>query len=257
MSCGILAPPSFLTSLENVIDWAINLASRQNTNNQPRLRRTRRTRVATPHPAAAVASPSRDTSSSDPIIGVVPNRDILRINQAGPSEPIYPSINPERQIFAPVAVHAPRPTPAPVVEHSSESEEVRFVPTRANELNCYYPEALYVSSVLPTRTPLELNEYRLHCRTLLRDSPNQTGVTLSHPLHHSRSITTSPLNFSNYLWRTRTRIGQVGIIEEYHWIRRHSRRGQVEKAVLEPAYQVSYNWTTEGWTVIRSPTNRG
>ena len=154
-------PPSSLISLENVIDWAINLASRPN--NQSRFRRARHTRVATPHPAAGIVSPSRDTLSSEPIIGVVPNRDILRINQANPSAPIYPSINPERTIFAPVAVHAPRPTPAPLVEHSSESEETRFVPTRANELNCYYPEALYVSSVLPTRTPLELNKYRLHC----------------------------------------------------------------------------------------------
>jgi hypothetical protein len=186
----------------------------------------------------------------------VPNRDIPRINQANRTEPVYPSISGERQIHAPVAVHAPRPVPAPVVEHTSESEETRFVPPRPTELHCYYPEAIYVSSVLPTRTPLELHEFRQRCRTLLEESPAQTGSTLSHPLQHSRSITTTPLNFQNYIWRTRTRISQVGIIEEYHWIRRHSQRGRIDKAVLEPAYQVFYDWVAEGWTVTRSPNNR-
>jgi hypothetical protein len=186
----------------------------------------------------------------------VPNRDIPRINQVNPTEPIFPSISAERQIHAPIAVHAPRQAPAPVVEHTSESDEPRFVPTRANELHCYYPDAIYVSSVLPTRTPLELHEYRQRCQILLRESPAQTGSTLSHPLHHSRAITTSPLNFQNYLWRTRTRISQAGIIEEYHWIRCHSQRGSFDKAVLEPAYQVFYDWIVEGWTVTRSPSNR-
>jgi hypothetical protein len=64
------------------------------------------------------------------------------------------------------------------------------------------------------------------------------------------------LNFQNYLWRTHTRISQTGIIEEYHWIRHHSQRGKIDKAVLEPAYQIFYDWIVEGWTVTRSPNNR-
>jgi hypothetical protein len=241
-------------SLEDIFSWAINLASRSIPQN--RLRRNRRHRVPTPHPNVGLGSPSRNTlSSSDPIIGIVPNRDLPLVNQANPSEPIYPSISAERQIYAPVAVHAPRFAPAPIVEHTSESEETRFVPPRTNELHCYYPEAIYVSNVLPTRTPLELHKFRQHCRTRLENSPAQTGLTLSHPLQHSRSITTTPLNFQNYIWRTRTRISQAGIIEEYHWIRRHSQRGRIDKAVLEPAYQIFYDWRAEGWTVTRSPNN--
>ena len=174
-------------SLEDIFSWAINLASCSNPPNH--FRRNCRTRAPTPHPNIGIASPSRNTSSSSdpqvvssPVVGFVPNRDISRINQANSSEPIFPSIASERQIYTPVAVHAPRPAPAPIVEHTSESKETRFVPPRANKLHCYYPEAIYVSSVLPTRTPLELHKFRQRCQILLRESPAQTGSTLSHPL---------------------------------------------------------------------------
>jgi hypothetical protein len=118
------------------------------------------------------------------------------------------------------------------------------------ELYCYYPEAIYLSSVLPTRTPRELRHFQEHC---FRIYQHQEGLDIvyEHGINRIRQITTSPLNFQGLLWKSKTTLSIGGITEYYCWIRRHTRANNVAHVNLEPAYQIDYDWTESLWTVGR------
>jgi hypothetical protein len=118
------------------------------------------------------------------------------------------------------------------------------------ELHCYYPEEIYLSSVLPTRTPRELRHFQEHC---FRIYQHQEGLNIvyEHGINRIRQVTTSPLNFQGLLWKSKTTLSIGGITKYYCWIRRHTRTNNVARVNLEPAYQVSYDWTESSWTVGR------
>jgi hypothetical protein len=176
-------------------------------------------------------------------------------NQATPTEPAYPSIDrfyrqPERPL---------PPTPQEPVEVRGQvasayrtlpQEEVHQLMPAHQELYCYYPEAIYLSSVLPTRTPRELRHFQEHC---FRIYQHQEGLNIvyEHGINRIRQITTSPLNFQGLLWKSKTTLSIGGITEYYCWIRRHTRENNVARVNLEPAYQVDYDWTECLWTVGR------
>jgi hypothetical protein len=76
-------------------------------------------------------------------------------------------------------------------------------------------------------------------------------VHLNHPLVETRQITSSALNFENLLWKSRTVVLNSQVVEEYQWIRCLARTRHSDKAYLEPAYKVTYQWNQDGWTVTR------
>jgi hypothetical protein len=119
---------------------------------------------------------------------------------------------------------------------------------RIKKLYCYYPEEIYLLSVLPTQTPRELRHFQEHC---FRIYQHQEGLNIvyEHGINRIRQITTSPLNFQGLLWKSKTTLSIGGITEYYCWICRHTRANNVARVNPEPAYQVDYDWTESLWTV--------
>jgi hypothetical protein len=260
------------------LNWAINLASRNNNGRRRTSRRNqdrnRTDRTPTPHPDRTFVQTGRNTSSSSeapvipsPIVGFVPNRETLRINQANASEPTYPSINSRspRRTSAPEGTRrtddvrspipfrlslAPQPPTLPVVEQSSDEIQIRTVPT--SERYAFYPEYTYLSYTLPTCNSEELVLFFEHCQNVLATTP---VASFNHSLTQLRQITTHPLNFANLLWHVQITISHTGIVERYSWIRRRTRRHHPDVARLEPAYDIHYIWSSKNWTVVPAPAN--
>jgi len=238
--------------LANILNRLGDLASRLRTDVPPRTPRRQRNRrhttegrVATPSASRAFVSPRRNTSSSSAPspIRVVPNRDILSANQANPNEPHYPAISGYSPRPNQVNV-APRAPVLPIIEHSSDEVEIRTVP--ASELHAFYPEYTFLSGTLPTRNYRELVQFFEHCQNLII---GQSIVHVNHPLARLQDITNTPLNFVNFLWRVQVTITHSGIVERFSYIRRRVRRGQPDRAILEPAFDISYTWSSHIWTV--------
>jgi hypothetical protein len=114
----------------------------------------------------------------------------------------------------------------------------------------YLPEEIYLSSVLPTRTPRELRNFQEHCWSIYQ---HQEGLDVIYDqgINRIRGITSSPLHFQNLLWRSRTTLNLEGITECYCWIRRKIRPANTDRVYLEPAYQVNTPWSEFQWTVSR------
>ena len=218
-------------------DWAINLASSLSQNNSRRRQnRPRQFRQQDPPIASPRAPP------------IVPNPDIPRINQARPDAQVYPSI---RQNLPQLAT--PRTANPPTRRNSTSSDEILFEGAQGVPIVAHYPETIYVSEGLPTRTPRELRAFQEHCR--LQYQQNQVTLVLDQPLNRLREIATSPLNFQGFLWRSRTTVTYLGIFEEYCWIRRQVRHHAPDHPILQPAYKVHYKWNEGGWIVTRLPRN--
>ena len=132
----------------------------------------------------------------------------------------------------------------------SPTEEVHQLTFKNQELNCHFPEEIYVSSVLPTRTPRELRHFQQHCFDIYQ---HQEGldVVFDQGLNRIRQITSSPLVFRNLLWKMKTTLSISGIEECYCWIRRQNKANGGARVNLEPAVKVTYNWSDYGWTVTR------
>ena len=121
---------------------------------------------------------------------------------------------------------------------------------QAQEIHTFYPEQIYISSVIPTCSPVKLREFKHHCITLLT---NQTrpSLLLNHNLREIRHLTTSALHFQNLLWRKSVNITNNSVPESYSWIRRCMLQGRTDQAYLEPAYQVTYQYRHNEWTVYQ------
>ena len=124
-----------------------------------------------------------------------------------------------------------------------------------SELHCHYPEKIYLSSVLPTRTPRELRGFQHHCQEQYRTGAGQEFV-YEFSLRDLREITTSALNFQNLLYRNQVILTASGIIEYYTRIRRNTRVNSTDTAYLEPAYEVSYTWNQNSWVVTQIESAR-
>ena len=102
--------------------------------------------------------------------------------------------------------------PLPAIEHSSGSPEA--VTPVAVELYCFYPEQIYLSTVLPTRNPRETREFKAHCREVW-DDRTHAFVVHKHPLAELNELSTGALNFQNLLWKTCMTLSNHRITEEY------------------------------------------
>jgi len=230
-------------TLEPITNWAINLA----TNTQTRRTRNHRFRARnTPLSSPEERRPEgqgpipRQSEEQRPVPTsqrTTPRHP--RINQATPSEPVYPSIQ-----EVPVAR-----------QHSTSSNEAQFLETQPRQFHCHLPKTIFVSEHLPTRTPRELNVFKNHCYIQQQAHP-QESLVLELPLTLARDITTSPLNFQNLLWKSKTTLSFYRIFEDYCWIRRQQRLNRPDQAILQPAYQVHYKWDQHGWTVTRLTHHR-
>ena len=109
-------------------------------------------------------------------------------------------------------------------------------------LHCHYLEKIYLSSVLPTRTPRELQSFQHHCQEQYQQGSGQEFV-YEFSLQDLREITTSALNFQNLLYRNQVILIASGIIEYYARIKRNIRINSMDTAYLEPVYEGSYTWT--------------
>ena len=164
-------------------------------------------------------------------------------------EQIYGSISSVYQ------THPPRnvtliPAPEQHEHHTPPRYNPHPIPVQSGDLHCYFPNNLYISSVLPTRTPRELRYFQDHCWKQYKD-PQYPRTHFVFGLDESRQITTSPLHFQNLLWRYSTVLHDKGISEEYYWIKRDRQPGRPDRPRLEPAYTVTYPWVGTHWTVAQ------
>ena len=173
-----------------------------------------------------------------------PRNQVLPINRANSGEPAFPSIQ------NPVPIYPQREE-----YRISSGEEIVHTPPppqiiQAQEVYTFYPEQIYIASVIPMRSPAELREFKQHCITLFT---NQTRPTLlfNHDLREIRRITSSALHFQNLLWRKSINISSNSITEGYSWIRRRTLQGRTDQAYLEPAYQVTYQYGCNEWMVYQ------
>jgi hypothetical protein len=170
---------------------------------------------------------------------------------SSPEQPsIVPRVTPGPTFLQPQHRHQAQPT---VRQHSTSSDEIQYLETQPIQLHCYYPEAIYISDHIPTRSPRELTSFKEHCR--LQYNAHRTTLILDLPLSRIREFTSNPLNFQNLLWKSRTTVSHFGIHEEYQWIRRQARPDVVERVIWQPAYKVFYAWDQDGWNVSRLPRN--
>ena len=166
------------------------------------------------------------------------------MNWARSGEPMFSSIQ------SPVPVYPQRE------EHwVSSGEEIVYTPLplqaiQAQEIHAFYPEQIYIASVIPTHSPAELREFKHHCITQLMNQ-TQPSLLYNHDLREIRHITTSTLHFQNLLWRKSVNITNNNIMESYSWIRRCTLQGRTDKVYLEPAYQVTYQYRHNEWTVYQ------
>ena len=196
----------------------------------------------------------RSPTSLSPATPAIPEPIVPLVNQAGPGEPLFVSVT---RPGTGSTYHVPaQPRERvhrefrPIVERVTDSEESHYVPVQANELHCHYPEKIYLSSVLPTRTPQELRNFQQHCQARYQSGSGQEFVYEFH-LQDLREITTSALNFQNLLYRNQVILTASGIIEYYARIRRNMRVNSTDTAYLEPAYEVLYTWNQSSWVVTQ------
>ena len=95
-----------------------------------------------------------------PTTPAIPESVVPLVNRAGPGEPLFVSV---ARLGTEPTYHVPAQPREwvhrefrPIVERTMDSEESHCIPVQAHTLHCHYPEKIYLSSVLPTRTPREL-----------------------------------------------------------------------------------------------------
>jgi hypothetical protein len=186
--------------------------------------------------------------TSEIIFPPLPHVQTIRpIHQANASEPVFPTVariitnNPRST--EPVSLLPDRDTLQHRTPPRSKAHQIQI---RPQELHCYFPEELYLSSVLPTRTHRELRYFQNHCWNIYHRQ-HQQPCNFIHGLDESRRITTSPLHFVNLLWRTTTAIDRNGITEEYHWIKKRTIPHRPDIPYLQPAFSVTYPWVEIFW----------
>ena len=219
----------------------------------------------TPHPRAQErflaprVGERRSPTSLSPTTPAIQEPVVPLVHRAGPGEPLFVSVT--RPGTEPT-YHVPAQPREwvyrefrPIIERVTDSEESHYVPVQACELHCHYPEKIYLSSVLPTRTPRELQGFQHHCQEQYRTGSGQE-FAYEFSLRDLREITTSALNFQNLLYRNQVILTASGIIEYYTRIRRNTRVNSTDTAYLEPAYEVSYTWNQSSWVVTQIESAR-
>ena len=143
----------------------------------------------TPAPVQAqVHSPRRRNNGQGSSTSGSPRNQVQPINQASSGEPVFPSIQ------NPVPVYPQREEC-----RASSREEIIYTPPppqaiQAQEIHTFYPEWIYIASVIPTRSPVELREFKHHCITLLTNQ-TQPSLLFNHDQREIRHITASTLHF--------------------------------------------------------------
>ena len=214
----------------------------------------------TPHPRmqerflAPRTSERRSPTSLSPATPATREPVVLTINRARPGEPLFVSV--ARPGTEPTYHIPTQPREwvhrefLSVVERTTNSEENHYIPVQAHVLHCHHPEKIYLSSVLPMRTPRELQEFQQHCQSQYQEESGQEFV-YEFSLWDLREITTSMLNFQNLLYRNQVILTASGITEYYARIKRNMCVHSMDTAYLEPAYEVLYTWTQSSWVVTQ------
>jgi hypothetical protein len=130
-------------------------------------RHHQRNQTSNPHPGT-ILSPHvwQRSASADPNFA---QPGILRINQATPMEFTYPSISrfyqrPEERPLPTPPIHETQTFQEAIpCSRVSSTDEIHQLTFENQELNCHFPEEIYISSVLPMRTLRELRHFQQHC----------------------------------------------------------------------------------------------
>ena len=153
-------------------------------------------------------------------------------------------MNPNKPLFSSITT-APRP-----VQESRAPQSAQAQPTTTTErLYHYRPEEIYISSVLPTRTPREVRHFQTNCWNILQE--NHGPCSFAHNLDDVRKITANPLDFQGLLLRASVNVGPTEINEFYYRIKRSTRPGHRDRPYLEPVYRVSYPYVGVRWSVFQ------
>ena len=151
--------------------------SRNQTNRRPR-NHSNNSEPGTPQLTAPRFLTTRNqhspTSASPATLAIqITAPTIPAIQQSQTGEPLYLVVSAplsSQLVSQPHGYVYHVPTPSPVIEwrrqpvdDRSEPELVHQTPLAATTLYCYYPEDLYLSSILPTRSPVEIEEFLSHC----------------------------------------------------------------------------------------------
>jgi hypothetical protein len=179
-------------------------------------------------------------NTSEPAI-YIPNPNIYPVNPSQPIEPIFPAVTRVNRFYQ----DQPSPDRPDIFQDLTDPHSISSQTSTAHPS---YLEGLYVSSVLPTRTPRDLQNFQHHCWNIYHTQPRTNYI---HGLNESRQITTSPLHFENLLWRYTSVLFKSGITEEYYWIKRDHHRGRPDRPCLEPAYSITYPWVGTNWKVTQ------
>ena len=166
------------------------------------------------------------------------------MNQASSGEPMFPSIQ------NPVPVYPHREEP-----RASSGKEIVYTPLPPQRIHAqadhtFYPEQIYIASVISMCSPAERREFKHHCITQLT---NQTwpNLVFQHDLREIEHITTSTIHFQNLLWRWSVNIANNNITESFSWIRRCTLQGQPDQTYLESSYHVVYYYGHNKLTVYQ------
>ena len=153
------------------------------------------------------------------------------------------TVRERRQFINPVRRAPPTPRSGP-----SSGDEVVIIPGAEVPVTApHYPEHIFLSKSLPTRSSGELRHFKEHCSYLWHQA-NRAPIELTHELLRIQDITTSPLQFQHYLWKYKVRVDGEGIVETYALIKKRVWNNAPDRAYLEPAYTVSYPWHRTQWT---------
>ena len=221
------------------------------SHSQPPFISTGTPNIHPPHIQTGTPSSSRIQPSAPAIIPIpIP---VLPINQSTPLEPVYPAVSRyyDRRTPTPEPRHVSWTPARENLAHVTQTHtNVHQIPVQIQDLHCHHPEEIYLSSVLPSRTPRELRYFQDHCWSIYQ---NRRGLetVFHHDLDESRQITTSPLHFQNLLWRTRTILSVNDITEEYYWIKRRTHIDRSDRPYLEPAYSITYPWVGIFWNTAQ------
>ena len=257
--------PKPCIKLASLLTRRQNRSSSQPPSTPPRQRSNRSQRTNRPPNQTTPAPPAHfPTPRLPPTCPLTP---VPRINQAGSTEPVFPRVSirpirpasteprPARTIPRESTFYdryaAPTHLPAAITWLEQADDHLHRIPVRPDNVQAFHPNKLYLSAVLPTRSPRSLRTFQSDCWNIYFASSQHAHdpVIIEHPIEEIDQITTSALHFQNLLWRSQIILTQTGITEEYSWIRRRLSPDHPDRAYIEPVYKISYPWTGIYWTV--------
>ena len=76
--------------------------------------------------------------------------------------------------------------------------------------------------------------FKEHC--CLQYNAHHQPLVLTHPLECICEITVEPLNFTSFLWKSKTTVSHFGIFEEYQWLQHKECIHHPDHIIWQPSY---------------------